>query len=84
MAAGFLHYNILFISDHCTIYADFDTDLNPMDQSNRGLLSDNPKQHKKYLDLLYNYFQTHNIEERIKKLSKDLEKKSISLTEGIM
>eukprot|EP00957_Ditylum_brightwellii_P095437 7269241-Ditylum_brightwellii.AAC.1 len=63
MAAGFLPYNILFISNHCTIYADFDTDLlfngvynNPTDQSHRGLLSDNPKWCKKYADLLSNYF----------------------------
>eukprot|EP00957_Ditylum_brightwellii_P112070 8545680-Ditylum_brightwellii.AAC.1 len=81
MKAGFLPYNILFISNHCTIYTDFDTDLlfngeynNPMDQSHRGLLSDNPKWHKKCVDLLSSYFQTHNIEERVKKLSKDLEK----------
>eukprot|EP00957_Ditylum_brightwellii_P159812 12164391-Ditylum_brightwellii.AAC.1 len=63
MAPGFLPYNILFISDHCTIYADFDTYLlfngvynNPTDQSHRGLLSDNPKWRKKYVDLLSNYF----------------------------
>eukprot|EP00957_Ditylum_brightwellii_P179161 13649613-Ditylum_brightwellii.AAC.1 len=59
MAAGFLPYNIPFTSNHRTIYADFDTDLlfngvynNPTDQSHRGLLSDNPKRHKKYVDLL--------------------------------
>eukprot|EP00957_Ditylum_brightwellii_P025416 1922209-Ditylum_brightwellii.AAC.1 len=91
MAAGFLPYNILFISNHCTIYAVLDTDLlfngvynHPMDQSNRGLLSDNLKQCEKYMDLLSNYFQTHNIEECVKKLSEDLEKKFFSLTEGIM
>eukprot|EP00957_Ditylum_brightwellii_P135276 10314866-Ditylum_brightwellii.AAC.1 len=71
MAARFLPYNILFISNHCVIYADFDTDLlfngvynNPTDQSHKGLLSDNPKRRKKYVELLSNYFQTHNIEEQ--------------------
>eukprot|EP00957_Ditylum_brightwellii_P187780 14298351-Ditylum_brightwellii.AAC.1 len=71
MAAGFLPYNILFISNPCTIYTDFDTDLlfhgvynNPMDQNHRGLLSDNPKQGKKCVELLSNYFQTQNIEEQ--------------------
>eukprot|EP00957_Ditylum_brightwellii_P148183 11282846-Ditylum_brightwellii.AAC.3 len=71
MAAGFLPFNISFISDHHTICADFDTDLlfngvynNPTDQSHRGLLSDNPKQRRKYVELLSNYFKSHNNEEQ--------------------
>eukprot|EP00957_Ditylum_brightwellii_P119163 9089580-Ditylum_brightwellii.AAC.3 len=74
ISAGFLPFNIPFISDHCTIYADFDTNLlfngvcnNSTDQSQQVLLSDNHKQREKYVELLSDYFKLHNIVERVKK-----------------
>eukprot|EP00957_Ditylum_brightwellii_P173743 13228114-Ditylum_brightwellii.AAC.1 len=50
LTAGFLPFNIPFVSDHCTIFANFDTDMlfngsinNPLNIARRGVTSDNPK-----------------------------------------
>eukprot|EP00957_Ditylum_brightwellii_P019468 1468787-Ditylum_brightwellii.AAC.1 len=51
LTTGFLLFNFPFVSDHCTIYADFDTDMlfygsinNPLDIARGGVTSNNPMQ----------------------------------------
>eukprot|EP00957_Ditylum_brightwellii_P072774 5531072-Ditylum_brightwellii.AAC.1 len=50
LSAGFLPFKFPFVSDHCTIYADFDIDMllngsinNPLDIARRGVTSNNLK-----------------------------------------
>eukprot|EP00957_Ditylum_brightwellii_P024818 1875681-Ditylum_brightwellii.AAC.1 len=90
LTAGFLPFNILFILDHRTIYADFDSAIlfsgeynNPIDSGKKGLVSDNPKCSEKYLDILSEYFKTHNIAAQVQCLTAELENRAITLSDGI-
>eukprot|EP00957_Ditylum_brightwellii_P041618 3152368-Ditylum_brightwellii.AAC.1 len=90
LTAGFLPFNIPFILDHWTIYADFDSAIlfnrnynNPIDSSKQGLVSSNPKRSENFLDTLSKYFMTHNIAARVQHLSTALENRTIMLSDGI-
>ena len=65
---GYLPFHTTIFSDHCALWADFDSSLmflgevgTPLDASRRQLKSSNLKSAQKYVDLLLNMFQDNSI-----------------------
>ena len=79
LSAGFLQFNVPFISDHCTLHVDFDADIlfngempNVLEPNARNLVESNPAAQEKYVSTLEQSFINSRIRERVKKLEHDL------------
>eukprot|EP00957_Ditylum_brightwellii_P119740 9135874-Ditylum_brightwellii.AAC.1 len=67
-AVGFLPFNVPFLTDHGSLFANFEEDTlflgaldNPLDQTQRKLVANNPTCRDKYVKILTNLFSDHKI-----------------------
>eukprot|EP00957_Ditylum_brightwellii_P001643 127364-Ditylum_brightwellii.AAC.1 len=89
-AVGLLPFNILFLTDHGALFADFDKTVsfmgkldNLLDQSRRKLIANNPACRDKYVEILSKRFDDHKIIENFKELRRRVNTDSISTEEAI-
>eukprot|EP00957_Ditylum_brightwellii_P063281 4802633-Ditylum_brightwellii.AAC.1 len=74
-STGFLLFNILFLADHGSIYADFDEELLcqgelkiTLDRVSRNLVAGNSKCRDRYCKLLNKYAKQHKFIEKMQHL----------------
>eukprot|EP00957_Ditylum_brightwellii_P205435 15343879-Ditylum_brightwellii.AAC.1 len=74
-AVGFLPFNVPFLTDHGSLYANFDEDtlfwgnfINPLDQNQRKLVANNPTCWDKYVQILTDLFTDHKVCEKVAEL----------------
>eukprot|EP00957_Ditylum_brightwellii_P139506 10632453-Ditylum_brightwellii.AAC.1 len=89
-AVGFLLFNIPFLTDHGSIFTDFDKEIlllgqvnNLIDWSSRNLITSNPKCRDRYVNILNEVFDCNNICARVEKLYTDIKHTNISTTTAI-
>eukprot|EP00957_Ditylum_brightwellii_P149839 11411239-Ditylum_brightwellii.AAC.1 len=90
LIAGFLPYNTPFLSDHRTLFVDFDTQTlflgnydNPNHHTTRKPIATNPKCNDKYVNILSKHLENHNIPTQVKDLQAELREQGKSTQEGI-
>jgi hypothetical protein len=89
-ATGFLPFNIPFLTDHGALFANFDKTIlfmgnhdNPLDQTQRKLIANNPACRDKYVEILSTLFDDHKIVEKVNKLHGQVSTDLIPLAEAI-
>eukprot|EP00957_Ditylum_brightwellii_P049404 3748806-Ditylum_brightwellii.AAC.1 len=65
-AVKFLPFNVPFLTDHSSLFANFEEDIlflgnfdNPLDQNQRKLVANNPTCRDKYVKILTNLFNDY-------------------------
>eukprot|EP00957_Ditylum_brightwellii_P042548 3221610-Ditylum_brightwellii.AAC.1 len=89
-AVGFLPFDVPFLTDYGSLFADFKEDIlflgaleNPLDQNHRKLVANNPTCRGKYAEILTNLFNDHKVCRKVAKLQRKVNEKFITLNEAI-
>eukprot|EP00957_Ditylum_brightwellii_P000692 54421-Ditylum_brightwellii.AAC.1 len=91
LPVGVLPFNVPFLTDHGSLLADFDEEIllqgsinNPIDGTRRNLIANNPICRDRYVEILFDLFNTNNIPNKVRNLHLKITAKSIDIALAIV